>query len=186
MINQEDLKFLVNLGKELRTQDNLGTRKPLIFKIMDTEIVECGEGNEDFKKLCLYTSDFQREEVSFMPHEVEKVKKFLEENHNYLEGDNVTNENIDESNDPCDEYALDELIEHCEYYAIEYKLRYFTKISTYSEEFLTRKAAKEHLAKYRYRYSPEAVIYCGCAVENEEVTRLTEIIERIYEENKDQ
>mgnify|MGYP000903908152 CR=1 FL=1 len=96
--NKEDLDFLIELGKELKTQDGLGTRKPLIFKIQDIQTIA--------------------------------RKKEL----------------------------------------------------VYVGEFLTKKAAKEHLRKYGYRFN-EPKIYIAFGGESEELTKLTEILERLYEMN---
>lgn len=96
--NKEDLDYLIELGKELKTQDGLGTRKPLVFKIQDIRTTG------------------RKKEIA------------------------------------------------------------------YCGEFLTRKAANEHLKKYRYRFC-EPQIYIAYGGENEELVRLTGVLERLYEMN---
>lgn len=174
--NKEDLDYLVELGKELKTQDNLGTRKPLLFRIQDIEIVECAAGVEDFKKMSFSFGDVDT--MMFDEGQIDKAKTFIKSNYeNIFDDDNEALDNLNECTD------LEEMIDFCFQYDVDMETRYFTKELRYTGEFLTRKAAKKHLERFRYRYSDEARIYCSCAVENEEITKLTEVLERIYEMN---
>ncbi len=174
--NKEDLDFLIDLGKELKTQDNLGTRKPLIFRIQDTELVECVQGNEDFKKIQFDFGDVDT--MVFDEDKIERAKEFIKTNYEYIFDDD--NDALDSLNE-CEN--LGEIIDYCEDYDVGYEVLYYAKELRYTGEFLTRTAAKEHLRRFRYRYSDEARIYCSCAVENDEITKLTGVLERIYEMN---
>lgn len=169
--NKEDLDYLIELGKELKTQDNLGTRKPLIFRIQDIEVIECEEGIEDFKRI-----SFDDKTHVFSEEQTEEAKDFVYGEMEFLYPDEV----FDNLRD-C--IGLDDLIIFCNTYDIEHEVLYFANELRYKEEFLTRIAAKEHLKKFRYRYSNEAKVYCSCAAENEEITKLTEVLERLYEIN---
>jgi len=174
--NKEDLNYLIGLGKELKTQDNLGTRKPLIFKIRDIEVVECIKSLEDFKKIGFYLN--YGEEVIFEESQIEQVKEIIKSKNDYIFDFDDNNEAQDHL-DIC--VNLDEIIDFCDTYEIECQIHYFAKEFRYKEEFLTRKAAEEHLKKFHYRYNNEAKIYCCSGVENEELTRLTSILEKIYD-----
>lgn len=166
--NKEDLDYLIELGKELKTQDNLGTRKPLIFKIMENKTVHCTSSFYDFKSIGF--SQSYEELVEFSDEEFEKAVEYIKENYSY-------DEELD------DVKGFDDLTEFCDDYDIDHEIIYHKKEIYYTGEFLTRKAAEDHLKKFHYRYTDEARIYCDCAVENDEITKLTEILERLYEMN---
>lgn len=173
--NKEDLDYLIELGKELKTQDNLCTRKPLIFRIQDIEVVECEEGIEDFKKISFDNDDDNS--IIFGEEELDQVKQFLINNYEVDDYNQIVNERLLEHTD------LDGIIDYCYIHGIDYEVLYFANELRYSGEFLTRKAAQAHLEKFRYRYSDEAKVYCSCGAENEELTKLTEVLERLYEMN---
>lgn len=173
--NKEDLDYLIELGKELKTQDNLGTRKPLIFRIQDIEVIECVEGIEDFKKITFDFGDVDT--MTFEENELDQIKEFLINNYEFDDYDEVINERLSECTN------LEDIIDFCDIHGVECEILYFARELRYKEEFLTRNAAKEHLNKFRYRYSNEAKVYCSCAAENEEIVKLTEVLERLYEMN---
>lgn len=173
---KSDLDFLIELGKEITTQDNLGTRKPLIFRIRDAETVECVEGIEDFKKISFDFGDVDT--MEFDEDELEQMKEFIKSNYEFNDYDEVISEILGYCTD------IEDIMVFCESYDVEFKILYFGKELIYKGEFLTRKAAKEHLEKYSYRFSQDARIYCDCAAENEEITKFTEVLERLYEMNK--
>lgn len=45
--------------------------------------------------------------------------------------------------------------------------------------FLTKQACEEHIARYGYRY-PKGRPYCLCGIENQELTKLIELIKSIF------
>ncbi|GEM_PF-2893727 len=162
--NKEDLDYLIELGKELKTQDNLGTRKPLIFRIQDVRRDSCEKGLEDFRKI-----DISDNEGSFHLFYDDKVKEavaFIKREYGCLDS---TSE-------------FDDLIEFCEMYGIKYKVYYYRYENYYTGEFLTGKAARKYLEKYKEEFN-DAKVYIDCGAENEELTRLTEVLERLYEMN---
>lgn len=173
--NKEDLDYLIELGKELKTQDNLATRKPLIFRIQDIEVIQCVEGIEDFKKISFDEFDEEVDGTTVFDEEkLDQIRHFLI---NIYEFDEFINKRLAECMD------LDDIITFCDVHGVDCEVLYFANELRYSGEFLTRKAAKAHLKKFRHRYSDEAKIYCSCGAENEELTRLTEVLERLYELN---
>lgn len=162
--NKEDLDYLIELGKELKTQDNLGTAKPLIFRIQDKIRVSCEEGLEDFKKIDI--SDNDGSFHLFYDDNVKEAADFIKREYGCL----------DSTSD------FDDLIEFCETYGIRHKVHYYKYENYPMGEFLTRRAAKEYLKKHKDEFN-EPKIYVAYGGENEELTRLTEVLERLYEMN---
>ena len=191
-LTQEDIHFLLELQKEMNTQDTTGTADPRYWVIKGSET---------------YRNDYEPEEYGMLFDGAE-VASATEETIKYL-NNNILPHCGDPGKNECSIkpasllYPSSEFVlsykdlcgeEECDYLTRE-ELNEFLSENEYSEAevigisvrpiiypstmFLTEKAAREHLRRNYYHYSEDAHTYCMCAWRSPEVERLWKILREI-------
>ena len=163
-MKQEDKQFLVDLARELNTQDNAGTANP-VWCIMDKELVIVSEGNGDFRVIVddgvVSLEDFADEVAGQVPEELkQEVREAV-----------CQCSDTDELKDLLEEYSYEGSFDFCMYDASKEE-----RICRDATAFLTKKSAEEHLQQNAHHYSKEARAYALSAWRNPVYERLINII----------
>ena len=164
-------QFLKNLQKELRTQNNCGTRDPKYWAIRYKEsyIRPLGYGEDAI---------VDREEGRIFKTPEEFIQ-YVSDNYSYA-GEYNEDDDIKRISSLSSLYkALEETLK---VYAIGddmfelVGLQEEWVIADYSGAFLTKEAADKHLEKNRYHYGKDAHAYCYYAERNFQLEKLLEIL----------
>lgn len=167
-ITSEEIQFLIDLQKEMNTQDDLGQADPRYWVIRDHQRVygeklNNPDGYEIYydcsKVLDIKCDFFGREDV------VEQVKKYCTEECG-----------IDawQFEDVFDVDDLIDLLDNFDMSIAEYEI-----VPMYSGMFLTQKTAEEHLRKNYYHYDDNATTYAVTAWRNKEADMLYKILHEV-------
>ena len=154
ILTNEDLEFLKELANELKTQDNLATRKPLIFKIAVPGIN------------WLAAADYSEDIAFHIDTEVYTDVEAIEYLNNTYE--------LNLSNDLDHEKIKELLDENGETFEELYGINNIT----YKGEFLTRKSAAEHLKSNLHHYTKDSYIYIDHGYRNPILEKLLNIVEK--------
>lgn len=166
-VAQKDIEFLRDLQNELKSQDNDGTAQPLYWGIMESRKYAVPEGCGDFGEIVHDDGSWNLEEaLEFVDSEIE----------NYEETVRDQWENIDRTN-LYDVYWFMKYemgLSNIDY--VDFVLR--DELSTHTGAFLTKRAAKEYIEKYKYNHSNPRT-YAMCAFRNFELEKLLKILRDI-------
>lgn len=170
ILNEEDIKFLKELGKELKTQDRKGTAKPVFYQILDIDI-DWNANRCEFEIAQVYSDDGDCLET-------------LEEMKNYILkwSDAFEVEDFEELENNIDEYGIDEIAQI--YEDSGFNVCYGTYKRELKGAFLTMKAAEEHLKNNSHHYSERAKVCVSYAWRNPEIEKLLTIIEKFADEGE--
>lgn len=161
-LTEDDLKFLRELGKELRTQDRLATAKPVFWQIQEQErIVGIDPGWSDNK--CVIWGD-----EGEVYDKLDDLKTALIE---HLESDDSQAAHIEAL------ASWDEVTDFMEDQRIDFSRSGYTFRATHKNAFLTRSAIDAHIAANDYHYE-KPIPYCNHAFRNPQLQRLLEIVEK--------
>jgi hypothetical protein len=168
-ITSEEVQFLMELQKEMNTQDSIGQADPRYWVIRDYDKVYgeslnnadgCEIFLDDEKILTLEYSMFGDTQV------LEKVKEYFLEEYE-----------IDfEESDFDGLYDMGDLEEMLEDRGYEISIVEYETIPKYSGMFLTQKAAEEHLRANYYHYDDKATTYAMTAWRSKEANMLYQIL----------
>jgi hypothetical protein len=153
ILNKEDLEFLRELAHELKTQDNLCTRKPLVFQIADKRIEWIPTTEIDGEYGVFLNDDWTN-------YDEESLREYIK-----------------------DEYEVDiedfeEMLEFLDEHDIKYtEARGIEKIE-YKGAFLTSRAARNHFECNDYHYGADSYVWCDSGWRNPELEKLLNIIEK--------
>jgi hypothetical protein len=157
-VSDEMYVKLIELATEMTTQDPRGTRMPHMFQIRDWKKVYDAELNGD-------VSIFLDRGYGIEIETVEELIDYLTENEIEFNEDEIRDMWVNDKNfglpDWIDDYAPD-LQQHS--YSLE---------PTYTNCFLTAKAAQEHLDKNYYHYHKDADVYLNHAWRNSEADTIS-------------
>lgn len=156
LIADDDIHFLKELAHELRTQDTRATRKPVVWKVREMELV-LGIDPNFTDKACLI---WDTESVSF------NIKDAVQ----YL------TEECELSDLPMFG-CLEDIESFCDERDIACVLTGYDYREKLTGEFLTLKALEEHIQRYGYKYQKPQT-YCDYAYRNPELERLLRIVEQ--------
>lgn len=148
-VTDEMHEFLMNLSKELNTQDHRGTAMPYIFQIQTQEEVPAVEGNG--KEAWMY--DGSKIETE------EEITAAIAE-YKGLEISDVTTDN----------YERENILEEAGYRKINYEIK-----EVLQNAFLTSKACDEHIKANAYHYDTP-VNYLSHSFRNPELETLIKFI----------
>ena len=172
-LTMEDLTFLKDLAKELRTQDGLATAKPLVYKIRETVLEPYQDlwfVDEDEiclmsprNKIHLTVQDVLETLESDYPRDYQRVMKAVSgmEDLSYQS-------DLKAFADVLDTLTLD----------WNWTLTGYKEAEKVSGSFLTARAAEAHLKENRHHYNDTAHIYCTHGWRNPELEQLLTIIEK--------
>lgn len=190
-LDENDIKFLLELQKEMNTQDTTGTAEPRFWVIKGSKRVEDNECPTDFD---VYTG------CDCKGIGTEEVMQYVNEE---IFAD-WNSENSEEGYDEYCEMVVDDAGQlkivsredgdFFEHTTLEEMNDFFfsggwgnTRLIGYSYEsviypntmFLTEKEAREHLERNHYHYSEDAHTYCMCAWRSPEVWWLWKILREV-------
>ena len=165
MIKANNDKFLKSLSKQLNTDDNVGTAYPIIHKILDYKIeirpIGYGDGNviidRDNDGYLIYTLEEMNERLADSDEDPIEI-----ESYNPAYGCTLEQYYLD--------FKFDEEFER------RYSLIGYEMVGVLKGEFLTRKAAKNHLESNRHHYHKDAKIYVDHIWRNYELEKLLDLI----------
>lgn len=168
-LTAEDAQFLHDLGNKIASQDDLGTRKPVMWTIQEDITITSSDDDYDVIEVCddvdhIFTCETCEEILDYFKNEEdledidESVLESLEEAAEYGSPQDL----IDELND---ELGRDYRI----YFA---KKTYGIVENAY---FLTREACEKHIEENGYHYN-NPVPYCASNWRNPEMEQLVRIL----------
>lgn len=164
---QEDIRFLKELQRELKTQETDCQASPRFWVVGDYKMIPCPDGFHD--EYHVYSSN---KECSI------EINELLKE---------ITNDNLAELSEEA--RGLFEEI-GCEVTAIEWLRKYWSEdaelVPVKKEHFIcpntmfiTKAEAKEHIRRNHYHYSSEAHTYAMTAWRSPKVEKLLKILETL-------
>lgn len=163
----EDIQFLKELQKELKTQDHDVQAAPRYWTVGDYKMVGCPEGYQDIYHVGLPNRDYYDD----LDELLKEIKEDLEDSDEYSK---KAKDEFDEIG--CEESALDWIKDHYDEdaYLIPVKEEHIIHANTM---FLTKAEAKRHIELNHYHYSPKAHTYAMTAWRAPKVERLLKILE---------
>lgn len=191
-LTQEDIQFLLELQKEMNTQDTAGTADPRYWVIKGSETYRNDLEPDEYGLLYDGTEPASTTEETIkylneniLPHcgEPEKREVSIEpENLLCPSHEFVLNyKDIDgeEERDYLTREELNEFLSENGYSEAEVIGISARPIIYPSTMFLTEKAARKHLQRNYYHYSDDAHTYCMCSWRSPDVERLWKILREI-------
>ncbi len=163
-ITDELHKKLIELAKEVKTQDNRSTAS-VFFQIEDIEQVPAWEGRSDLEEL--YSSEH---DCSFNPAtDADDIREFCYEN---------TIKDELEAKEFFSDFSHSDF---CDYLETEFdfeRLPYEEK-KVYKNAFLTAKECELHLKVNSHHYTKEARSYGSCAWRNNDIEIIYELLKSV-------
>ena len=166
ILNPENIKFLKELSEKLKTQENFGTARPLVFQILDFE-TSAVYWDDDADYIAVLHDG---EEFGKYENTDGGFNEFLEEYKEYY-GLDDEDEEYDKTTDIPDYFDeiknLDGFDTVC-----------CTEKQVFKNFFLTKEEAERHLKNNRGKYNEKARVACNYGGYSHELTKLLEIIEK--------
>jgi len=153
LLTNEELQQAKELSIRLKTQDNRGTRTPVLFLLQDICDILVPEG---------------RGNIFFFPENDENIWEGLSE-------EDIIQQILKERQDNTDS-ELSARIEEEIRELVQGKCNEFERIFVTIQIFLTEEAAKKHLRLNHYNYSKKARIYVAHAWRNPEMELVHKIL----------
>ncbi len=180
-ITKEELQFLIDLQKELNTQESYGQADPKYWVIRDYEKIY-GSNLEDADGIAIFDSDtgstvYEGEIPVFYgtSEDISKIIEILEANEYEL---SVEEKELINSSYNTDSLVL--ALEEAGFCVLEYKT-----VPKESNFFFTQKAAQNHLRLNDYHYCDEAHSYAHTVWRSEE-EKLWDILRKVDWTNIDE
>lgn len=182
-ITKDELTFLMNLQKEMNTQDVVSQAEPRFWIIQGSERQYNVEDYIDGYVLVdsggEVVADGQNDICKYINSELYTLTKFADWKASYDEVDGIK---IEEINHPSECYrGIDNVNTWFEYYYPDYKIVPYKNVTKNYENtmFLTQKAAEDHLKANSYHYSADAHTYAMTAWRSPEVMKLWSILRKV-------
>ena len=161
ILNKDDLGFLKAMAQELKTQDRIGTSKPVIYNILDINIRWDNDCSDGFDTVKIYDKEGDCLET------LEDMQDYIIENPEEFDV---------EEKEAIKSYGIDEIVE------IYKESKFYVSYGHYEKElknaFLTMKSAEQHLKENSHHYHEKAHVYVSYCWRNPELERLLDIIEK--------
>jgi len=164
MLTNEELRQAKELSIMLKTQDNRGTRAPVLFLLQDAEEKRAFDSGD----FVLFSDDCG--EIWRGDSEEDIIKQILEIRKEDIEA-NIAEFGHEEVFDKEEARVEEEIREEVEGNCYEMEWEFVTK-----QIFLTEEAAKEHLRLNPHHYSEKARIYVDHAWRNPEMELVQKIL----------
>lgn len=190
-ITEEEIKFLMDLQKEMNTQSHVGQADPRYWVIKGSER-EYGieTGYEDDSEVILDGTTVAYDLVSFAKYIEENVLEDInsdgvERKMSLVSGIFHPSVKISWNDDEYEDYEeFDNLEDMCEWLndkGYEFTVSNYRIIPKIYENtmFLTNKEAQEHLKANYYHYSDDAHTYAMTSWRNPETEKLWEILQKV-------
>lgn len=176
-ITKEEIQFLIELQKEMNTQDHVGQADPRYWVIRDYTKVY-GKDLSSADGISIYDSN--------------SCRNIVEVEYEFCHVDNVIETILqafrDEEYDIDDEYIetiklaydMDSLVEYLEEIEeYDFCITEYQEVPKDDGMFLTHDAAIKHLKNNEYHYSEHAHTYAKTAWRNEEADMLYQILQKV-------
>lgn len=188
-LSEEDYNFLKELGSELKTQDNLGTAKPLVFKLMYKERIYGISPDSPYDDDCIIVNeskdlDTPEETKQYIINKFNDYKtiKAAEEN-NISKQQLFINTLKDNSLNPNDYSSFDDLEELnnvLKDLGADTVYSHYRNQIIYKGEFLTKQSVLEHFKENAHHYPIDTKIFIDCGWRNPVLERLLNIVENTF------
>lgn len=171
-ITTEEIQFLIELQREMNTQDHVSQADPRYWVIRDFDKVYGSSlNNPDGYEIFmdgeqLLSIDYQMFNDTQV---VDGIKAYFLKEY----------EDVFEESDFEDVYDVDDLKEMLEYRGYEIIIVEYELTPKYSGMFLTQKAAEEHLRANDYHYADNATTYAMTAWRSREADMLYKILHEV-------
>lgn len=186
-LTEEDIKFLINLQKEMNTQDHIGEADPRFWMIRETERIYNVDSDADGFEIYNESSCNSYSEDEFYDYLGDTILPELypeEDGYTYTMFQNEDNDielTIYLNGEP--EESLDstpDIIEHLNDNGYEFKICWYREISVLNGNgfFLTHKDAQEYLKHKAHHYSDDAHTYALTAF-SPEIEKLYDILHKV-------
>lgn len=175
-LSQEEIAFLMNLQKEMNTQDHLATADPRYWVIRDYKR-RYGKELKSVDGYCFYDKCHNTKiaEAESLSDALDEAKEYFIENH----ADCFTIGDFDTEDETDTNVITDLFINALRKYGFDgIELLEYEEIAVDSQIFFSHKAAEEYLEKFHYHYTSKAHTYCDCALYNDEMTQLVNILHK--------
>lgn len=165
MLTADDRAFLVDLANTLRTQERLGTAKPVIYQILE-RIKELAADPDYADGMALALGE---DADVYYEDDIAEAKEWLWD---WFEWDNAGLRTL------CKANTLKALADFCETAGITYHYTGYREVERYTGFFLTREALQTHLEAngHHYKHPVSYAHYAG--FRNPELERLLDIVEK--------
>lgn len=160
-LTEQDTAFLTKLQSVLNTQDNMCTRPPLYWGIMQTQTRACGPGESEFEAV------FDHLACTEYVTAAELLDSL---------GNELSSQSLPDTTD------LEDLCEALnDTWPDRFELLYYkhTRELVRNAVFLTHAACEDHLRKYGYNYQPDAHAYAMHADRCPEFEQLLDILQSV-------
>lgn len=171
-ITVEEIQFLLELQKEMNTQDHVGQADPRYWVIRDFDkIYGDSLNNPDGYEIFMDGEQIINIDYKMFTDTqvVDAVKEYFVREYDV----------VFEEADFEDVYDIDDLKELIEYKGYEIQIVEYEIIPKYSGMFLTQKAAEEHLRSNDYHYADNATTYAMTAWRSHEADMLYKILHSV-------
>lgn len=156
-VTDEMYEFLMDLSKELNSQDHRCTAMPYFFQVQTDEKAIGADGIDESYEVWVGNDTILRDE--------EDIKQAVFELRDW-DGDNVVHEQLYSK---LDEYEIEDILEE------EYTKHFERDVQVYKNAFLTAKACKKHIEANRHHYNnPQD--YLTHAFRNPELEKVFEFL----------
>lgn len=165
-LSQEDIEFLKELQRKLKTQETDCQAAPRFFGVMETKRIY---GFSDDYSDGTHIFDYDIDEFCYEDDELDDALEFLTENEYF---------NEDDISHVTDLYDLKEILEEL---GRTVEIHGYKELDILSEEtgcFLTKEACEKHIELNHYHYDNPRT-YAMTAWRNTEFERLIKIVENI-------
>lgn len=152
-ISDEYYDFLVNLSRELNTQDNRGTASPYFYQVKQKKKVPGPDGNGEREWL----------DPSGEPCDEDERSRAIADHQGW---DDLPDHEINELLETLDDYYKESVL-----WKLGYSEYWYTWEDEWENAFLTEKACKEHIRLNHYHYN-EPVDFLTHATRNPELEKL--------------
>lgn len=183
-LNDKDIKFLMELQKEMNTQDTTETAEPRFWVIKGSKLVRDDECPTDFDVVTdgeckgagtKETVEYVNEQIFADLNDDEDYEMVIDDAGQLKivsreDGEVFEYETLEEMNDFFFDIGWEDT------HLVGYSKKPFVYPNTM---FLTEKEAREHLERNHYHYSDDAHTYCMCAWRSPEVERLWKILREV-------
>lgn len=183
-LDENDIKFLLELQKEMNTQDTTGTAEPRFWVIKGSKLVRDDECPTDFDVITASeckgagtkeTVEYVNEQIFADLNDDEYYEMVIDDAKQLKivsreDGEVFEYTTLEEMN----EFFYDNGWKDT--YLVGYSKKPFVYPNTM---FLTEKEAREHLERNHYHYSDDAHTYCVSAWRSPEVERLWKVLQEV-------
>lgn len=171
LLTEEDINFLINLGKKRKNQERDGCADPVFWMIYDTHHVYREDGSEI--EFYVDGEEYYSTTWNFREEYLKEFKDYCIDN-DLVDEDDLENFKAIKDND--DLYTFINEYHDINISIARFDVEYY--ISSNTGPFLTKEAAQKHIEENRHHYSKGVTTYGMVGWRNPEFEQLMNIVEK--------